>query len=81
MEPMIKHETYRTAHPTCPHCGHELDHDEMHISFGASTSDLYALAPDEDEAVVKCPRCDKEYAVKGGYTPHYTSAFSIEELE
>ena len=42
--------------------------------------DLFALAPNEERAVVTCPKCDKEYAVQGGYRPHYTSAFSLEEL-
>jgi hypothetical protein len=69
--------TERTIYPTCPHCAHMLNADEM----SCSGSDLWAIAPDEDSAVVECPICDKEYWVKGGYTPHYTSAFSEEELE
>jgi len=35
----------------------------------------------EGSTTVKCPLCDAEYWVKGGYVPHYTSAFSEEELE
>jgi predicted RNA-binding Zn-ribbon protein involved in translation (DUF1610 family) len=75
---MSKHDTFQTAHPTCPHCGYELDDDDMQSHF--SDDDLYALAPDEGAAVVRCPQCDNEYAVQGGYKPHYTSAFSLDEL-
>lgn len=67
--------TFQTKHPTCPHCGHELSHDEMHDA----TVDLYALAPDEGRECIECPVCDKEYWVQGGYVPHYTSA-AAEEL-
>ena len=73
---LTTHDTYHTPHPTCPHCGYELNHDDML----AADDDLYALAPNEDSAVVQCPQCDKEYAVQGGYRPHYTSAFSLDEL-
>ena len=72
-----KHAVFRTPHPTCPHCGYELNHDDMHDT----ADDLYALVPEEGTATVTCPSCDKEYAVQGGYTPHYTSAFSHEELQ
>ena len=75
---MDKHETFETARPKCPHCGYELDDDDM--LGGMSDEDLYALAPGEGSAVVKCPQCDNEYAVQGGYRPHYTSAFSLDEL-
>jgi uncharacterized C2H2 Zn-finger protein len=71
---------YKTPTPICPHCGHVMDTDEM--SYGAPTcdADLFALAPNEDQAVIKCPSCDAEFWVQGGYTPHYTSAFSWEEF-
>lgn len=74
---MEKYSTFETAHPTCPHCGYELDHEDM---LSVSDDDLYALAPSEGSAAVRCPKCDNEYAVQGGYTPHYTSAFSLDEL-
>lgn len=70
--------TFETDLPTCPHCGHMLDGDDMLSGF--SDQDLFALAPDEGSAEIKCPQCDKEYAVRGGYRPHYTSAFSLDEL-
>lgn len=69
--------TFQTPHPTCPHCGHEMSYDDM---ASVNTTDLYALAPNEDTAEIECPICDKEYVVQGGYRPHYTSAFSHEEL-
>lgn len=70
----------RAARPTCPHCGHEMDDDEMQYGKPTCDEDLFALAPAEGCAVVQCPRCDQEYAVRGGYEPHYTSAFSLDEL-
>lgn len=52
------------------------------MQYGEPTceEDIFALAPDEACAVVMCPRCDKEYAVRGGFKPHYTSAFTLDEL-
>lgn len=75
---MSSHDTFQKDHPTCPHCGYELDHDDMVSGFGEV--DLYALAPDEGSTTITCPQCDQEYAVRGGYRPHYTSAFSEDEL-
>ena len=73
-----KHDTFQQPHPTCPHCGYMMDTDDMYsLTVG---EDLFALAPDEGQTCVNCPRCDAEYWVKGGYMPHYTSAFSEEEL-
>lgn len=69
--------TYQRPHPTCPHCGHEMDHDEM----SGHDADLYAAAPNEERVAVQCPRCDQEYWIQGGYKPTYTSAFSEEELQ
>ena len=77
---MSTHNTFETAHPTCPHCGHEMDADEMLYGKPTCDEDLHALAPAEGAAVIVCPRCDKEYAVQGGYRPHYTSAFCLDEL-
>lgn len=75
-----EHTTFQRPAPTCPHCAHELDTDEM--MYGAPTCkiDLFALAPEEGITTVECPRCDMQYAVKGGYVPHYTSAFAEEQL-
>ena len=72
-------EIERQPTPVCPHCGHVMNTDEMQNDYGHSV-DLFALAPMEDTAVIKCPVCDEEYCVKGGYTPHYTSAFTEDEL-
>ena len=76
MGKLTTYDTYQTPYPTCPHCGYELNDDDML----AAEDDLYALAPNEDSTVVQCPQCDKEYAVQGSYRPHYTSAFSLDEL-
>lgn len=75
---MTKHDTYNRLTPTCPHCGHEMDSDEM----SAHKDDLWALAPDEGQAEIECPDilCGKTYYVQGGYRPQYTSAISEDEL-
>lgn len=70
--------TYQQHTPTCPHCGHAMNTDEM---LAVDRVDLFGLAPREESEAIKCPVCDKEYWVMGGYNPHYTSAFSYEELE
>lgn len=71
--------TFQTDYPKCPHCGYELDPDDMNSQF--SEVDLWALAPREESATVQCPQCDKEYAVRGGYRAHYTSTFTMDELD
>ena len=76
---MEQHETFQRRAPTCPHCGHELNDDEMQMSE-ASDADLYALPPNEEGAAITCPACDEEYWVEGGYAPYYTSAFAEDEL-
>lgn len=68
---------YQAVSPTCPHCGHVMDDEDRQR---VTSEDLYALAPREGSAVVSCPQCTKEYAVQGGYRPHYTSALSIDDL-
>lgn len=70
-------DTYNTPRPTCPHCGYMLTHDDM---MDAGESDLFGLAHREDRTHLACPKCDQGFWVQGGYTPHYTSAFSEEEL-
>lgn len=66
--------------PKCPHCGHEMDSDEMSYGKPTCDEDLFALAPNEGRAVIECPACDKQYWVQGGYTPMYTCAFAEEDL-
>jgi uncharacterized protein with PIN domain len=57
-----------------------MDMDEMMYGKPTCDEDLFELAVNEDRAVIECPGCDKQYWVHGGYTPHYTSAFSEDEL-
>ena len=68
---------YHRPYPTCPHCRHTMDIEDMQSCVDV---DLFALAPAEDRTSIKCPACDLEYWVQGGYQPHYTSAFSEELL-
>ena len=51
----------------CPHCRHAMTDDEMHND----PTDLYALAPNEDEADVECPACSSHFIVEGRYVPVY----------
>lgn len=73
-----KHDTINQPLPTCPGCGYALDCDDMNSDF--SDDDLWALAPDEGTASVKCPQCDIEYWVRGGYVPTYTTSFNEDDL-
>lgn len=68
--------------PTCPHCGYAMDAEDMlsGLRYRTGGIDLFALAPKEETAEVKCPRCGESYAVQGSYTPHYTSAISEDDL-
>jgi hypothetical protein len=43
-------------------------------------TDLWAIAPKEEIALLECPVCDKEFWVAGGYMPHYTTAIAEELL-
>lgn len=70
-------DTFEQPRPVCPHCGHAFTTDDM---LDAGDVDLFALAPREDREAITCPSCDKEFWVKGGYEPHYTSAFAEEDL-
>ena len=76
---MEQHDTFQRPAQTCPHCGHELNDDEMQMSE-VSDADLYALAPNEERVAITCPVCHGEYWVEGSYRPHYTSAFDEAEL-
>lgn len=62
--------------PTCPSCAHEVTDDE---ALGME-DDLYALAPDEGRAEIKCPACCVTYHVQGGYVPTYTTALEEDQL-
>jgi hypothetical protein len=72
-------ETFERPSPTCPHCGYAMATDDM-VDHTINHDDLFELAPNEGIAAVTCPQCGKEYAVQGGYRPHYTSAVSEDEL-
>ena len=61
----------------CPHCDHEFNDDEMM----SQKDDLFAIAPNEEYADLTCPICDKDFVVRGGYEPKYTTAFTSEEIE
>ena len=78
---MSTHDVFRKSTPTCPHCGHAMDMDEMCYGTPTCDEDLFALATDEGRTVVECPRCDQQYWVQGGFAPQYTSAFAEEELD
>lgn len=67
---------YKKKAVTCPHCDYEYGHDEMN----ECQADLWALAPLEETTNLECPVCDKSFVVKGGYRPHYTTAFAEEEF-
>lgn len=68
---------YQALNVTCPNCNHEYTTDDM---LDCKT-DLYALAPNEETAVIECPVCDSQFAVKGGYRPHYSTALAEELLD
>ena len=69
-----------TLTPKCPHCGHEMNNDEMCYGKPTCEVDLFALAPKEDRAVIECPVCDGQYWVQGRYLPQYTTAFAEDDL-
>lgn len=79
-------DTYQNPMPVCPHCGHALNIDELiaaEVIDGSGTGsgdDLFDLAVNEETAAIQCPVCDQQYWIKGGYRPHYTTAFAEEEL-
>lgn len=58
----------------CPHCSHQYTDDEMR----ECEIDLLDIAIQEATAVLECPICDKEFFVKGGFQPQYTTAFAKE---
>ena len=68
--------TTKTASPVCPHCGHVYTHDEM----VDCEVDIYGIAQSEDTDVIECPVCDKEFWVKGGWTPKFSTAIAEELL-
>ena len=68
--------TFQQRTPTCPHCGYAMDHDDM----VDAADDVFEAAVNEQRLPVLCPSCDAQYWLRGGYSPHYTTAFSEEEL-
>jgi uncharacterized protein with PIN domain len=73
-----EHPTFERPTPTCPHCGYQMDSDDM-LSTQKGI-DVFAMAPNETTELLTCPSCDKEYWVQGGYYPTYTSAIAEELL-
>lgn len=71
-------ETYQRKRPTCPHCHHMMTTEQM-VDYDGEW-DLFALAPDEMTETIECPSCHRDYGVRGGYTPHYTSAPTEDDL-
>ena len=61
----------------CPHCDHPYDADDMN----SAGEDLWALAPNESDADIKCVICGDEFVIRGSYRPVYSTAFSSEELD
>jgi predicted RNA-binding Zn-ribbon protein involved in translation (DUF1610 family) len=53
----------------CPFCGHIMTDDEIYND----PTDLWALAPNEDESEVVCPSavCGETFIVKGSYRAIY----------
>lgn len=66
-----------TNKPKCPHCQHTMNDDEMN----AADIDLWAIAPNEEEADITCPRCDELYLCRGGYLPTYESTTNPEGFD
>ena len=51
----------------CPHCGYGFDDDDML----RANDDLFAIAPNEEDADVDCPDCKKSFYVRGSYRAEY----------
>ena len=66
-----------TNKPKCPFCGHILSDNEMN----AEEKDLWAIAPNEEDADIFCPKCDKQYLCRGGYLSTYISTGDPEGFE
>lgn len=65
----------------CPHCDHRFTLDEMVSVDTVDCGFLYELAHKEEIGAIKCPVCDQEFWVKGGWNPEFYTSFSEEELE
>lgn len=63
-----------TNKPKCSHCQHTINDDEMN----AAAIDLWAIASNEDEADITCPRCDELYLCKGMAHDHGEGHYYIE---
>lgn len=66
-----------TSTPVCPHCNHVYTLDDI---LQNDLVDIYGIAHSEGLAVIECPVCDKEFWVKGNWTPTFDTALSEEEL-
>jgi DNA-directed RNA polymerase subunit RPC12/RpoP len=51
----------------CPYCGYKFTDYDMDVA----DEDLYALAQNECQTNLDCPRCEKKFNVQGGYNPTY----------
>lgn len=71
---------YRTLRPMCPKCDHMLTIEDMNDA--TPDVDLWALAPNEDQAEITCPdaACGTKFHVRGGYIPEYTTALDEDDL-
>lgn len=64
----------KTNNIICPHCQYPLDDDDMM----QADCDLWAIAPNQEDAEVDCPSCKQRFWVRGGYKPEY-EMFKTEE--
>ena len=71
---------YNMVKPTCPACKQMLTDDQMSDAATSDSSDLWALAPNEERAEITCPACGVHYHCQGGYRPEYTSALNEDDL-
>lgn len=78
MLPMAR-QHHRTPSPICPHCEHKFNSDEMTMDYHEIC--LFGLAHAEDRAAIKCPVCDQEFWIQGGWNPEYTSVLAEEDLD
>lgn len=56
-------DTYRTADPVCPHCGH-VERDALELNFGPGI---------EGDTTVSCGSCGEEYHCERDAIIYYTS--------
>lgn len=68
---------FRTGRPVCPHCGHEMTHEQM---ANYREADLFEIATEESIEPLTCVICQGSFWVQGGYDPHYTTAVEEDDL-